>query len=87
MTVLILVIAAMALAGGLSQYVHEHTGQNTVLIPVIAGGVLILAVLIWDRKRRRTHPPLPRMSPFIKFIDRMPPSALPRSLLVQVSPV
>ena len=45
-----LAIVAMGLVGGLSQYVHEQTGLSTVFIPPIAGGVLVLVILLLHKR-------------------------------------
>ena len=41
---------AMGLVGGLSQYVHEQTGLSTVFIPPIAGGILVLVILLLHKR-------------------------------------
>ena len=46
----VLAVVAMGLVGGLSQYVHEQTGLNTVAIPPIAGGILLLAILVLHKR-------------------------------------
>ena len=45
-----LAIVAMAVICGLSQYVHEQTGLSTVFIPPIAGGILVLVILLLHKK-------------------------------------
>ncbi len=45
-----LAVVAMVLVGGLSQYVHEQTGLDTMLIPPIAGGILLLAILLLHKR-------------------------------------
>ncbi len=50
LTIVGLAIVAMGLIGGLSQYVHEQTGLDTMLIPPIAGGILVLVILLLHKR-------------------------------------
>jgi len=50
LTIVGLAIVAMGLVGGLSQYVHEQTGLSTIFIPPIAGGILLLAILVLHKR-------------------------------------